>query len=114
MLSLNLSPIFKARGIERPFTYLVKAGMSPHSANTVLNSSSKSFRLDHIELLCRTLVCEPNDLLLWTPDKNMHYANDHPLHKLEQQETTSEMKETFATIPYKQLKEITKQINGLI
>ncbi len=113
MLSLNLTPIFKARGIERPFTFLVKAGLSPHSANTVLNSTTKSFRLDHIELLCSTLVCEPNDLLLWTPDEDKQYANDHPLFNLQQQDTANEMKETFATIPYKQLKEITKQINGV-
>ncbi len=76
MLSLNLKPIFKARGIDRPFTFLVKAGLTSHAANTVLNSTTKSFRLDHIEVLCRTLVCEPNDLLLSTPDKaNSMQAN---------------------------------------
>jgi DNA-binding Xre family transcriptional regulator len=113
MLSLNLTPIFKARGIERPFSFLVKAGLSPHSANAVLNSTTKSFRLDHIELLCRTLICEPNDLLLWTPDKDKQYSNDHPLFKLQQQDSSKDMKETMATIPYKQLKEITKQINNV-
>lgn len=49
MLSLNLNQIFKARGIERPYTFLVKAGFTPHSANALLNSKTKTFRLDHIE-----------------------------------------------------------------
>ena len=113
MLSLNLTPIFKARGIERPFSYLVKAGISPRSANTILNSSTRSFKLDNIELICKILICEPNDLLLWTPDKDQHYSSDHPLFNLPQQDSLKDMKETMATLPYKKLKEITKQINNV-
>ena len=111
MLSFNLAPIFRARGIERPFTFLVKAGFSPHSANLVLNNKTRSFKLDHVELLCKILVCEPNDLLLWSPAKDQQYASDHPLFKLKQQENMESMKQTLATVPYKQLKEITQQIN---
>ena len=113
MLSLNLKPIFKARGIERPFSFMVKAGISPASANAILDGSIRSFRLDHIELLCKILICEPNDLLLWAPDKDQQYANDHPLFNLQQQDSLIDMKQTMATIPYKQLKEITKQINKI-
>ena len=111
MLSLNLTPIFKARGIERPFSYLVKAGISPASANSILDGSIRSFKLDHIELICKILICEPNDLLLWTPNKDQQYSKDHPLFNLPQQDSSKDMKETMATIPYKKLKEITKQIN---
>jgi DNA-binding Xre family transcriptional regulator len=72
MLSLNLIPIFKARAIEKPYSFLVKAGLSPHSATNILNNKTHVFRLDHIELLCRVLVCEPNDLLVWNPDKGQN------------------------------------------
>lgn len=113
MLSLNLTPIFRARGIDRPYTFLVKAGLSPHSANAILSSKTRIFRLDHIELLCRTLICEPNDLVVFTPNKDQHLSPEHPLNNLKQSETAKDMKETLATIPFKQLKEITKQINGL-
>lgn len=112
MLSLNLTPIFKARGIERPYTFLVKAGLSPHAAHAILNSKSRIFRLDHIELLCRTLVCEPSDLVLFTPDKDHVLAPDHPLNNLKQDPSVKDMNETFATMPFKQLKAIAKQING--
>ena len=111
MLSFNLTPIFRAKGIERPFAFLVKAGFSNHAAHLILNSTSRSFKLDHVELLCKVLICEPNDLLLYVPDKNQQYSPDHPLQKLQQQPGSSPMKETFATIPYHQLKEITKQLN---
>ena len=112
MLSLNLKPIFKARGIERPFSFMVKSGISPASANAILDGSIRTFKLDHIELLCKILICEPNDLLLWSPDKDQQYSKDHPLFNLPQQDSMADMKETMATIPYKKLKEITKQLNN--
>jgi DNA-binding Xre family transcriptional regulator len=111
MLTFHLTPIFKARGIDRPYTFLVKAGLSPHSANAILNSKTRIFRLDHIELLCRILVCEPNDLVVFTADKAQQLSPAHPLHNLKQADTAKDIKETLATLPLKQLKEITKQIN---
>ncbi len=113
MLSLNLHPIFRARGIERPYSFLVKAGLSPHSANAILSSQTRVFRLDHIELLCRTLVCEPNDLVVFTPNKDQNLSPEHPLNNLKHSESGKDMRETLATMPFKQLQEITKQINGL-
>jgi Cro/C1-type HTH DNA-binding domain len=112
MLSLNVIPIFKDCGIDRPFSFLVKAGLSPHSANAIINSSTRTFRLDHIELLCRVLVCEPNDLLHYTPYKEHPLSPDHPLNNIKQTKTPNDIKETLTTMPYKQLKEITKQINS--
>ena len=111
MLSFNLSPIFKARGINNPHSYLVKAGISPKSAQNILNSQIRSFRLDHIELLCKILVCEPNDILVYREDATHKIAEDHPLNNLKHTETNKSLTETITTIPYKQLKELTKQIN---
>jgi DNA-binding Xre family transcriptional regulator len=111
MLNLNLRPIFQARGIERPYTYLVKAGISRATAHNILNSKTRVFRLDHIELLCRVLICEPNDLLAYVPDPDSLLQDTHPLNNLIQDETSKPgIKESFANIPYKELKEITKQL----
>jgi DNA-binding Xre family transcriptional regulator len=110
MLSLNLSPIFKIRGIDKPYTFLVSAGFSAHSATRILNNKPRVFRLDHIELLCNILFCEPNDLLLWTPTKGITYADNFPLSKLKLSDTHNNWKETFATIPFKELKQITKSM----
>ena len=112
MLALNLQPIFQARGIERPYSFLVKSGFTYHAANLLLNSTTKSFRLDHIERLCKILVCEPNDLLNYTPENQNALPKEHPLNNLIQTENQKGIKQTLATIPYKQLKQITNQINN--
>jgi DNA-binding Xre family transcriptional regulator len=112
MLTLNLNPIFKARGIERPYSFLVKAGLTPHTANVLLNSKTKVFRLDHIEKLCQLLKCEPNDLLVWYPNKNEIIANDHPLTKLKHSESPAiDIKATLLNMPYKELKSFSSKLN---
>ena len=112
MLSLHLMPIFNARGIERPFSFMVKSGFTPHAAHILLNGGPRSFRLDHIEHLCRILICEPNDLVVYTPEKAHPLLPDHPLNNLKATESIKAVNETLATVPLKQLKEITKQINA--
>jgi len=112
MLSLNLTPIFKARGIQKPYSFLVKNGFTNFTASNILNANSRSFRLDHIEMLCNILVCEPNDLLLFTPDKNKQYAPNNPLLKLAGDNSTGNWPATLATLPFKELKEATKNITG--
>jgi len=106
MLSLDLVPIFKARGIERPYTFLVKAGLSPHSATSIINSQSRVFRLDHVELLCSLLHCTPNDILIWLPDKNKKIPDNHPLTNLRKKKFDSDWVETLKTIPIDKLNEI--------
>ncbi|WP_329805176.1 helix-turn-helix domain-containing protein [Flavobacterium facile] len=111
MLYFNLAPIFKARGIERPHNFLVKAGISSHSAQNILNSQSRTFRLDHVEILCRVLICEPSDILTYKENPNHKISEDHPLNNLIQPESSISINDTITSMPYKQLKELAKQIN---
>jgi DNA-binding Xre family transcriptional regulator len=110
MLNLNLQHIFEARGINKPYSFLVNAGFTPHTATAIVSSSTKTFKLEHIELLCKVLVCEPNDLLLFTADKNEVLPANHPLLKLQHNHTEQNWRQTLATIPYNQLKELSKTI----
>ena len=105
MLRLNLQPVFSARGIERPYTFLVKAGFTPHSANVMLNNP-KAVKLHYIELLCMKLNCEPSDLFLWTPDKNSPIAENHPLRNIG---GTIDM-DILLDLPYKQLRNISLKL----
>src|SRR5882757_1637380 len=105
MLSFNLTPIFKIRGITRPFNFLVKAGLSRHTATRLVNNQPSVLRLDHVEFLCRILICEPNDLLLWIPEKDQQYAAGHPLFKLREPMPGNNWQEIFAAMPLKQLTE---------
>ncbi|MES2566602.1 MAG: helix-turn-helix transcriptional regulator [Bacteroidota bacterium] len=66
MLTLNLQPVFKARGIDKPYSFLVSAGFPSYTAHNLLNAKTVSFRLSYIDKLCAILNCTPNELLVCT------------------------------------------------
>ncbi len=70
MLQFNFKKIFVARGIEKPFTYLVKKGFSARAATTISNSEMRSMRLDMLEKVLITLNCTPNDVIEWYPTED--------------------------------------------
>lgn len=111
MLAFNLKAIFEARQIEKPYSYLVKIGIAAHTATRLLNSDVRVMRLDHVELLCKNLHCEPNDLLSFKNDKDAILPQNHPLNNLIPQEEDNNWQETLKTVPLKQLKEIALIIN---
>lgn len=109
MFYLNVMPVIRARQIESPHSFLVKAGISPHSAQLILHGGKKNVQLEHIEKLCRALFCEPNDLFLWIPDNNEQLPPNHPLYKLQEQVPIKDWKKAFATMPLQQLRNISIQ-----
>lgn len=106
MIYFNVSEVCKTRQIERPFTFLVKAGISAHVANDILNSNSRSIRLDHIQKLCEILYCEPNDLFAYKPNDTNKLQETHPLNKLIPKQSDFNWSQTMKTIPLEQIKEI--------
>ena len=113
MLRFNVSSVLKARGIENQYYFLVKLGLSPYTVNNILYHGVLSLDLRHVELLCKVLVCEPNDLLVWTPDRNQFYPDNLPLQKLKPKPVQIDVQQTLSSIPYKELIEIGNQIKGL-
>lgn len=112
MLSLNVLPVFKARGIDNPYYFLVKLGLSPYTVNNILYNGVHSLDLRHVELLCKALVCEPNDLLVWNPDKNQFYPDNLPLQKLKAKPLPIDVQQTLFAIPYKELVDIGNQLKS--
>jgi hypothetical protein len=112
MLAFNIEPVFKVRGIERPYSFLVKAGLSAHSATGILNGTTRTKRLDHVELLCKIPVCEPGDLLLWRGEAGEHIADNHPLNRLKARERAEDLQAALQQMPYRELKEAAKGISG--
>ncbi len=111
MLTLDLKPICKLRGIDRPYSFLVKAGISPQSATKIVNSNTRVFRLDHIEIICDKLNCTPNDLISWSPDKDSTLPDNHSLTKLKRDKNSFQLMDTLKTIPLEQLNQIASLIN---
>jgi DNA-binding Xre family transcriptional regulator len=110
MLLYNLQAIFKARQIEKPYSYMVKAGISPNTATRILNNNTKSVLLEHIEKICEILYCEPNDLFIYKPNPNNKLQDKHPLYNLSGKSDELLWLEKLKTIPLSQLKQMSKTI----
>lgn len=111
MLLLNIIEICKIRQIERPYSFLVRIGISPHTANDLINGYSRSIRLDHMEKICEALYCEPSDLMVYKPDSNTTLSKDHPLHKLIPKTTDATLQQMLKTIPIEKLKEFAESVS---
>jgi DNA-binding Xre family transcriptional regulator len=111
MLSFNLNPIFKARHIEKPYSFLVKLGIDPRTASKLISNEVRAVRLNHIELICKALYCEPNELLAYNKEPNEHLPETHPLAKLIANNEDTSWHEDLKTMPISQLKEISKLLN---
>ncbi|MDP2807983.1 MAG: helix-turn-helix transcriptional regulator [bacterium] len=114
MLTFNFSRIFKARGVDKPFSYLVNIGYSGNFATRIVNSRIASLNLKAVERLCELLQCTPNDLLVWTPEKKDAKNETHPLISLKRNETVVNLTRILNSVPLNKLNEIEKMINDKI
>lgn len=106
MLLYNLKVLFRERGIERPFTFLVKAGIAPATAHNILHNATRTSKLRHVELLCRVLMCEPNDLFVWVPDKGVVYPENLPLKRLQRANDGDELVVMLSKMPLDKVREL--------
>ena len=110
MIIYNFKRVLKARGIEKPFTYLVKAGFSNSFASKAIHNKVKRLNLSSIEKLCLLLKCTPNDFYEWHPSKNQTVPANHPLHKIKRTDKDVALSEMISNIPIDKLAEIEKLI----
>lgn len=108
MLVLDLTPVLNARNITKPYSFLVKGGLTHHTATNILNKYSRQLHINNLGLLCKMLCCEPSDLFTWIPDKNDRLQADHPLHNLAHRQ--NEPPADLSAVPYQKVKELNKKI----
>ena len=111
MLRYNFNRIFKAKGIDKPFTFLKRAGFSDNFATKVKNNRVNRLTLDLLERLCLAFGCTPNDFIEWIPDNNEMLDDKHPLYELKRTEKIMDLTKTLNSLPLSRLKEIEKIIN---
>lgn len=111
MFQLNLKRIFKARGIEQPYRYLVQNGFVPFSAHKYKNNKVEHIRLDHIERLCILLNCTPNDLFEWVPDNLLDDKPNHPLQKIRRREKKIDINKLLSTLSLDKLEQVEQLLN---
>lgn len=110
MLQLNLTRIFKARGIEQPYRFLVKNGFVSFTAHKYKNGKVEHIRLDHIEKLCVILKCTPNDLFEWRPTDLLDDYPEHPLQKIRSRDKKMEINQLLGKMSLEQLEELQKSL----
>ncbi|MGQ1946993.1 helix-turn-helix domain-containing protein [Geofilum sp. OHC36d9] len=106
MINYNFNKIFKARGVERPFSFLIKAGFSHNFSTKIKNNKVRQLGLKELEKLCLLLRCTPNDFLVWTPDGDETIDSNHPLQSLRQAEKVFDLTRTLNSLPLKELDRI--------
>lgn len=109
-MNYDFKRVFQARGIERPFSFLKKAGFSDNFAVKV--NQNKVIRLDlkHMEQLCLVLRCTPNDFVVWVPDEGLQVETDHPLQEIKRNDEQVEITRMLSKIPLGKLAGIKKLI----
>lgn len=111
MLRFNFEKMLKARGIEKPFSYLVNAGFSKGLATKIKKNKIGSINLQTLEKLSFILRCTPNDLLEWTPDEEFTIDAEHPLNEIKKSDKIADIIKTLNAIPLSQVESIDELIN---
>jgi len=116
MLTFNFSRIFKARGIDKPFSYLVKVGYPDNFAARIVNNRIKRLYLADLEKLCEPLQSTPNDLLEWIPESKDKTNDKHPLISIKRSDKVVQLTQISNSVPLDKLSEIEsvikKEIEG--
>lgn len=106
MLIFNFTRIFKARGIDKPFSYLVKVGYSDNYATRIANNRIQRLNLADLEKLCELFHCTPNDLLEWIPDSRAVTDEKHPLMSIKRSNKVVQLTQMLNSVPLDKLNEI--------
>ena len=110
MLIYNFSRLLKARGIDRPFSYLVKAGYSGNLATRIAHNQVEQLTLANIEKLCVLFHCTPNDLFQWFPSGDDKTNDKHPLDPLKRGDQVLQLTKLLHSVPLDKLEAIENAI----
>ena len=109
MLRYNLNKHFKLRGITYPARYLMEIGFTKQSAYNVARGNFVSLSPEHLEKLCLSLNCTPNDLMEWEPDKQIAQPEKFSLNKLRPAQF-GDLWNFAKDVPYEKMGELIAQI----
>ena len=81
-MKLNLKNLLLERHIKKHYAYLVKNSLKPHTAKKLLRPKIDRIQLEELLLLCRILLCTPNDLIVIEEKDKKLLVDNHPLLQL--------------------------------
>ncbi len=110
MLKFNFKRVFKVRGIDKPFSFLVSNGYSNNSATRIVNNRIRQVNIADMEKLCVLLNCTPNDFFDWVPVNSGAENGHHPLNVLRRGEIPVQLGQLINEIPIGKLAGIESMI----
>lgn len=113
MLIFNMQRIFTLRGIDRPFTFLVKKGFPTSTASGMLKYYPVNIKIKSLEKICLALKCTPNDLFEWRDGKDETLDEDQPLNSLRRQAVGAKLKDILEDIPLEKMSELEDYMKSL-
>ena len=112
MIYLDIQKVLSDKGIENPHLALRQMGFNVHTTSRLLRNEPSSINYGHLEILCLSLNCLPNDLLSWKPSELSKKYTHHQLDQLAPVE-----KDNLATkiqkLPVDKLQQIRKFVDDL-
>jgi len=106
MLEFNLTKVMEARGIVKPYGFMVRNGFKPTAASKLAKGEVENLRLDYVESLCSLLNCLPNDLFEWTPNSKKEDTSTNPLQVIRKNEKPLNLPEFLKALPMDKLRQV--------
>lgn len=113
MLTLTVTELLRARGVDNPAKYLVQNGMKYHQANRLLSGKLGSMTYPMLEQLCLICECTPDELFAWVKDEKTTVADNHPLYKLKPKAPVANPVERIKKLPVNKLEKLKKMLDEL-
>ena len=87
MLYFNALRVLKLRGIERPYSFLRRNGLTHSMAGNIINNRGLRLHVGQIEQLCLLLNCVPSDLFEWRDEGAKSIAETPAINALKRDDT---------------------------
>jgi len=113
MLVFNVNRVLALRGIDAPFAFLVRIGLTRSIAFNLTNYAVANVKIAHLEKICRALNCTPNDLFEWQADEQNVLGENHALNALKRNNSAQEMSRILKDIPIDKLERAGELLNQL-
>ncbi len=110
MITLNIARIATIKGIQRPYTFLVKQGFSPQMAKTMLSGRAQSLHFAYLERLCRIFRCEPYDLFDYRPHYDMLSSSTDHLAFLTKPAEVKDLRSLLANLSVKEMEALAADV----
>jgi len=110
MLRFNAMRVMRLRGIENPWSFMVRNGFHRSTANNFFNGKVLQIKVEHLEKLCLLLNCVPGDLFEWKADSNRTISENHALNAINRADAPPPIVQIIKDVPLEKLEQLNREL----